>query len=273
VVAIVSFWDERKLLVFVSLIIVASLAMLFEINAARADQRTLSDELVTTVLVPIENAVTQTTSAVAAEFWNLVHANQMAARNAALQRKVQELAARNQRLEERASENLELRRMLGLTLTTPKSPIAADVVGYTPESARREIAIDRGWRDGVRRDAVVVNGDGLVGHVIDASAHDAHVLLIIDPTSNVPAYLRDARSWGIATGTWQHIRMKYIGQDVAVRPGDLVMTGQGDVYPGGITIGTVLEVDRKDNALYQSAVVQPAVNFGAVTHVLVLPKS
>ena len=271
-VAIVSFWDERKLLVFVSLIIIALIAMLLEVNAARTDQRTLSDELVTTILVPVENAITQTTSTVAYEFDNLVHAGEMASRNAALEAKVTQLSARNERLQTRATENLELRRMLGLSLTLPQAPIAANVVGYAPEASRREISIDRGFKDGVRRDAVVVTGDGLVGHVIDAGAHDAHVLLIIDPTSNVPAYLRDAKSWGIATGTWQHIRMKYIGQDVRVHPGDLAMTGLGDVYPGGITIGTVAEVDRKDNALYQSAVVTPAVDFSGLDRVLVLRK-
>jgi rod shape-determining protein MreC len=272
VVAIVSFWDERKLLVFVALIIVASLAMLLEINAARQDQRTLSDELVTSILVPVENAIAQTSTAIVIEFENLAHAGEMAARNADLQQKVQELAARNERLRDRAAENVELRRMLGLAQSFPQRVLAADVVGYAPEASRREISIDRGWRDGVSKDAVVLSGEGLVGHVIDAGAHDAHVLLIIDPTSNVPANLRDARSWGIATGTWQHIRMKYIGQDVKVISGDVVLTGQGEVYPSGIVIGTVLEVDRKDNALYQSAVVRPATDFNNLTHVLVLQK-
>jgi rod shape-determining protein MreC len=272
VVAIVSFWDERKLLVFVSLIILASSAMLFEINAARTGSRTLSDQLVNGVIVPIQNGLVQAGSAIVITFENLAHAGDMAARNAALERKVEELAAHNERLEEHATENVELRRMLGLAQSLPEPTIAADVVGYAPEGSRREISIDRGWRDGIRRDAVVLGAGGLAGRVIDTGAHDAHVLLIIDPTSNVPAFLRDARSWGIATGTWQHIRMKYIGQDVKVKAGDAVITGQGQVYPSGILIGTVLEVDRKDNALYQSAVVAPAVDFSGLSHVLVLKR-
>ena len=271
-VAIVSFWDERKLLVFVALIIVASAAMLLEINAARQGQRTLSDELVSTVVAPIQNVLVETAATVALTASNLAHAGQMAARNAQLEQKVQALAARNERLKERAAENADLRRMLGLAQSFPERTVAADVVGYAPEGSRREIDIDRGWRDGIGRDAVVVTGDGLVGHVIDTGAHDAHVLLIIDPTSSVPAYLRDARSWGIVTGTWQHIRMKYIGQDAVVRGGDAVVTGQGEIYPSGIRIGTVLEVDRRDNALYQSAVVRPAVDFSSLTHVLVVLK-
>ena len=272
-VAIASFWDERKLLVFVSLIIIASSAMLLEINAARQGERSLSDEVVNSVVVPVQNVLVQAGSDVALTFENLAHAGQMASRNAALARKVEQLAARNERLQDHAAENVELRRMLGLAQSLPQASIAADVVGYAPEGSRREISLDRGWRDGVRRDAVVLTAEGLVGRVIDAGAHDAHVLLIIDPTSNVPAYLRVARSWGIATGTWQHIRMKYIGQDVKVRAGDKVITGQGEVYPSGVVIGTVLEVDRKDNALYQSAVVKPAVDFFGLTHVLVLRRT
>jgi len=270
VVAITSFWDERKLLVFVTLIILASVVMLIELDAARHNERSFSDQIVNTVIVPVEDAVTQTASAVAVEIHTLVHSGSMAAENAALERKVQALAATNERLKEHAAENVQLRRMLGLAQSMAVQTVAASVVGYAPEGSRREISIDRGWRDGVSRDAVVVNGDGLVGHVIDAGAHDAHVLLVIDPSSNVPAYLRGTRTWGIVTGTWQHIRMKYIGQDVKVRPGDTVITGKGQIYPEGIVIGTVREVDRRDNALYQSAVIVPAVDFDGLTHVLVL---
>lgn len=269
-VAIASFWDERKLLVFVALIIAASVVMLVELAAARRGDRTLPDQLITSVIVPVEDALTQASEALVTGVRTLARAGSLGGENAELQRKVQELAASNERLKEHAAENIRLRRMLALEQATPEQTIAASVVGYAPEGTRREITIDRGWRDGVSRDAVVLDGDGLVGHVIDTGPHDAHVLLIIDPTSNVPAFLRDTRTWGIATGTWQHIRMKYIGQDVRVRAGDTVITGKGEIYPQGIVIGTVREVDRKDNALYQSAVVSPAVDFGGLLHVLVV---
>jgi rod shape-determining protein MreC len=270
VVAIVSFWDERKLLVFLALIIAAAALMSAEISAARAGQRSLNDELVATLVTPIEGAVVRTENAVTGEVNLLLHAGALARENEALRRKVQQLASANERLKEDAIENVHLRRMLGIAPSLPQRTLAADVIGYAPEGAREEITIDRGTRDGVRRDDVVVNGDGLIGHVIDAGPHDAHVLLVTDPTSAVPAFLRDAHSWGIATGTTQHVRVKYIGQDVRVRAGDVVVTGRSDLYPPGIRIGTVSEVDRRDNALYQSAVVQPAVQVSGLTHVLVL---
>jgi len=270
VVAITSFWDERKLLVFVALIIVASVAMLLEVNAARRGARSISDQVVSSVITPVEHVVTQAASATAVTFHNLTHAGSFAAENSALQNKIHALSSANERLKNEALENKDLHKMLGLAQSMQVQTVAADVVGYAPENGRRQIMIDRGWRDGVRRDAVVINADGLVGRVIDVGGHDAHVLLIIDPTSSVPAFLRSTRSWGIAIGTWRNVRMKYISQDVKVLSGDTVITGRGEIYPGGLRIGTVQEIDRSNYKLYQTAYVRPAVNFDALTHVLVL---
>ena len=269
-VAIPSFWDERKLLVFLALIIVASVAMLFEIDAARRGGQSLADEIVGTVVTPLARAITGIGQAIGTEAYVITHAGVIQAENARLAQKARDLAAANERLKSRAAENAELRRMLGVRLAAPARSIEADVVGYAPEAARREIAIDRGTRDGVQRNDVVVNGEGLVGHVVDAGAHLAHVLLVMDPTSAVPAYLLRTHTWGIVFGSGPHARMKYIGQDVKVLEGDKVVTGLGEIYPAGIPIGAVQEVDRKDNALYQVAVLQPAVDIASLTHVLVL---
>ena len=273
-VAIHSYWDERKLLVFVTLTIIACAVMLLEIDAARNGRQSPIDDVVSAVLTPIESILSGAANGIANEAQSLVHANGLATDNRALQLKVQQLAGANERLKAKAVENQELRRMLGMqqALALLAHPgVVADVVGYAPETPRDEITIDRGSRDGVRTDAVVVSGEGLVGHVISVGRHDARVLLITDPSSAVPAYLSRTATWGIVTGTWLHAKMKYINQDTRVLDGDPVVTGRGEVYPGGIPIGHVLEVDRKDNALYQSAVLRPNVDFSSLAHVIVLP--
>jgi len=270
VVAIPSFWDERKLLVFLALIIVASAAMLFEIDAARRGGQSLADEIVGTVVTPLARAFAFAGHAIGTEAYVVTHAGAIQSENVRLAQKARDLAAANERLKARAAENVELQRMLGVRAAAPARSVEADVVGYAPEAARREIAIDRGTADGVHRNDVVVNGEGLVGHVVDVGPHLAHVLLVMDPTSAVPAYLLRSHTWGIVFGSGLHARMKYIGQDVKVLEGDKVVTGLGEIYPAGIPIGAVLEVDRKDNALYQVAVLQPAVDPDSLTRVLVL---
>jgi rod shape-determining protein MreC len=270
VVAIPSFWDERKLLVFLALIIVASAAMLFEIDAARRGGQSLADEVVGTVVTPLARAINAIGQAIGSEAYVVTHAGVIQAENVALAQKARDLASANERLKARAAENVELQRMVGVRAAAPARTIEADVVGYAPEASRREIAIDRGTRDGVERNDVVVNGEGLVGHVVDAGPHLAHVLLVLDPTSAVPAYLLRTHTWGIVFGSGLHARMKYIGQDVKVLDGDKVVTGLGEIYPAGIPIGAVREVDRKDNALYQVAVLDPAVDVNSLMRVLVL---
>ena len=80
-VAIASFWDERKLLVFVALIIVASVVMLVELDAARRGDRSLPDQLITSVIVPVEDALTQTATAVTSSMRTFAHAGSLASEN------------------------------------------------------------------------------------------------------------------------------------------------------------------------------------------------
>ena len=268
-VAIHTFWDERKLLVFVALIIVAASIALLEIDATRNGRQSPIDIAAGAIFTPLQSGLTRAVDAVGTEAHNLLHAGEFAAQNQALQDKAGRLAAANERLRADAAENRELRRLLQIKQTLPGDAIVAEVVGYVPESTRREVTIDRGSRDGVHRDSVVVSGDGLVGHVLSAGPHEARVLLVIDPESAVPAYLARSRSWGIVTGTWLHAKMKYIDQNAKLQPGDVVVTGRGEIYPSGIAIGTVREIDRKDNALYQTAVLEPAVDFHSLVRVLV----
>jgi rod shape-determining protein MreC len=270
VVAIPSFWDERKLLVFIALIIVASAAMLLEVDAVRNGRQSIVDEISSSILSPIEGAVTRVAGATGTELYTMTHAGSIAARDAALAQRVAQLAADAEKYRGVNTENAELRKMLAMRAAADSPSVAAEVVGYTPESGRKEITIDRGSRDGVKRDDVVVSGTGLVGHVVDVGPREAHVLLAIDETSAVPAYLLRTRAWGIVIGTSLHVKMKYIGQDEKVIPGDTVVTGRGQVYPGGIPIGRVREVDRKDSALYQTAILDAYVDFGSLTDVLVL---
>lgn len=269
-VAIPSFWDERKLFVFIALIIVAAAAMLLEVDAVRDGRQSIVDEFAATVLTPIEGVVEGAARAIGGEAFALTHAGGLARGNADLASANARLRSEVDALHGAAIENAQLERMLALRASTGVPSIAAHVVGYTPESARQEIAIDRGWSDGIRRDDVVVSGAGLVGHVIDVGPHESHVLLAIDATSAVPAYLVRTRAWGIVVGTSLHEKMKYIGQDEKIVPGDAVVTGRGEVYPSGIPIGRVGEVDRKDSALYQTAVLDSDVDFGSVVDVLVL---
>jgi cell shape-determining protein MreC len=49
------------------------------------------------------------------------------------------------------------------------------------------------------------------------------------------------------------------------------VTGEGRSFHAGLVIGKITRVDHPEGALYQTAVVEPAVPFGRLSHVAVLP--
>jgi rod shape-determining protein MreC len=118
----------------------------------------------------------------------------------------------------------------------------------------------------------VVTDQGLAGRVVAVSADAAQVQLITDADSSVnvrlPVSKADAMLVGSVTGD---INLQMIPQEVQVQPGELILTsGLGGTYPSNILVGQVVSVRRLETALFQSAAVQPVVDFSSLRWVLVV---
>ncbi len=65
--------------------------------------------------------------------------------------------------------------------------------------------------------------------------------------------------------------LDWIDLQYVVEVGELVMTsGLGGKFPAGMVIGRVVQVERNEAELFQSAVVQPAVDFRTLESVFVV---
>jgi rod shape-determining protein MreC len=92
----------------------------------------------------------------------------------------------------------------------------------------------------------VVDADGLVGRVTQVTAGYATVLLVTDPSSGVAATLAGGDAPGIVKGSGTPAPLLPAGPGRhPVRRGDPVLTQayQGGVFPGGLPIGVVSQVD------------------------------
>lgn len=149
---------------------------------------------------------------------------------------------------------------------------AASVIGYDTSPFKKYIIINRGSDNGLRRGMPVVTDQGLVGQISAVTAKASRVELIIDPASSVNVYLQQADTEailnGVVTGS---VELDMIPQSVTVQTGDLVVTsGLGGNYPPNIVIGQVTDVRKRDFDLFQTAGIQPAVNFDDLQIVLVI---
>jgi rod shape-determining protein MreC len=150
--------------------------------------------------------------------------------------------------------------------------VEARVIGFPPENESRAVTIDRGSHAGVRRDEGVLDADGLVGRVVAVGPFSSTVLLANDYTSRIPVVVRRGRWWGIARGNLGSILVEYIPQDAPLRLGDVVVTGEGRSFHSGVPVGTVTAIERGDATLYQTAVLKPFADLGALDRVVVAPQ-
>jgi rod shape-determining protein MreC len=100
----------------------------------------------------------------------------------------------------------------------------------------------------------------------------SRVLLITDATSLVNALTQSTRASGLVQGQPDGtLLMSRIPQEDTVSVGDTVFTsGLGGTFPRQILIGQVTEASRRDFDLYQTAQVQPTVDFAHLEVVLIV---
>jgi len=150
--------------------------------------------------------------------------------------------------------------------------IGASIIGQDPSPFLNYIIINRGSDDGLRRGMPVVTQNGLAGRVVQVTASAARVSLITDPITLINVRVEPSRSPAVLTGSVTgDITLEQIPQDADVNPGNLILTsGLGGNYPANIIVGQVTSVRSRENALFQSASVQPVTDFSDLSIVLVI---
>ncbi len=269
-VSIFTYRDERKLFAVVGAVIVAALIALIQLDAAKSGKPSLITIAVGSTALFVQSAVAELGNTVRGAGSTLGDAPRLYARNADLSAENQALRSENARLREALAQAPEAAAIAQAATGIPGA-IVATVIGYDPENLARVVSIDRGSNAGVRRDDGVIDQDGVVGRVIDVAPLRSSVLLATDGASKVPAVVQRGRWWGIATGTNSRIRLQYVSQDAKLRVGDVVVTGDGRSFRAGFEIGRISQVDHPEGALYQTALIEPAVAFGRISRVVVVP--
>ncbi len=191
-----------------------------------------------------------------------------------------ELQAENARMQaqivELQQQLVELKILSALLEFARANPehqyIGASVIGRDPSPFLRYIIINRGSDDGLRRGMPVVTQNGLAGRVVQVTANGARVSLITDPVTRINVRVEPSRSAAVLTGSITgDITLEQIPQDADVQPGNLILTsGLGGNYPPNIIVGQVTSVRTRENALFQSASVQPVTDFSDLAIVLVI---
>jgi rod shape-determining protein MreC len=192
-----------------------------------------------------------------------------------LSRQVNRLELDRLEKERLRAENDRLRRLLGFAEAEEElEMIGARVIGVRLDPKGLQIvSIDRGAEDGLARMMPVVVAQGVVGRVHTVAGRSADVLLLSDRNSSIATRVQRSRARANVRGTGDPdvCRLDYAVRSDDLVEGDLLVTsGTDGVFPRGLPVGTVKNLKKQGQGLYQKADVVPAVDLTKLEEVLVV---
>jgi rod shape-determining protein MreC len=233
----------------------------------------LFENTVLSITRPLQQAATWTTRSVRDVWGNYVSLVNVQRDNQRLREEIKWLRQENHRYLEAYLQYQRLQRLLNVREQTPLDVVAAEVVGRNSNSWTEIIYINRGTRNKVAKGFPVVTHDGLVGQVIHAAPALSQVMLLTDFRSGVDALVQRTRASGVVAGRGRDLaELKFLPVGADLQPGDrLISSGMGGVFPKGLIIGAVKDVQRNGRQSRQVEI-QPSVDFSHLEEVLVLVK-
>jgi rod shape-determining protein MreC len=230
--------------------------------------------LTLTVTSPVERMLSDATDPIANWVNDLTDASGLSAENKQLRAENERLTNELARAREDATAQQQAQDVNAIRQQFPADTfLAANVVSRDSSNTRRIVAINRGSSDGVKDGMIVVTeGRSLVGTITKTFGSYSWVLLITDPRSAVSAMVQESRAEGVLAGTYSgSLNMEFVGQGATVNDGDFVITsGVGGGYPPGIVIGRVSQIEKQEQALFQTVHVDHLASLDQLDQVLVL---
>jgi len=230
------------------------------ITATDARQLTISRTLTFTIFLPIQITLSQVT-----------RVKNIFAENRRLKEQLTQLNTQIAFLQEKAEENKRLKDMIEFKEHATYELIPAHTIAREPVQQFRSLVIDVGNDKNLEKFMPIVNNYGVVGKIIAVLPRVSLIQLLKDPSNRTSVITSRSRQVGILeteTGNSFFIRYRSYAD---VNPGDTVVTsGLGGVYPKGLYVGVIEEIEKENNTLFKRTTVKPMVNFEQLEEVFVL---
>jgi rod shape-determining protein MreC len=175
--------------------------------------------------------------------------------------------------------NTQLERLLEEREQIRYEHVLASIVGKDPQNYYQSFIIDKGRRDGIaeRMPVIAYEGGklGIVGRVVVSAPSASLVVTIRGSRSYVGAILETSRYYGLVRGNGMasHCLVEYVDIEAPVKNGDAVITsGQSDIYPSGLSVGSLTNISRDRGQFFLRAELVPTVNFARLENVYVIKK-
>jgi len=203
---------------------------------------------------------------------SVVELSRVNSENERLHAALVEASLRLTQLEEAERENARLRGILGFEPPAGYSLLQARVIAVSGPDLPTAAQINRGSRDSLQVGQPLINEYGLIGRVTSVFQNVSAIQLLTDPAHRVAVRVADSRDMGIVRyRTFKGMILDNLPVQGGIKVGDTVLTsGLGGVYPPGLIVGYVEEVERPEEEPFCRVRLRPAVGFSSLEELFVL---
>ncbi len=183
---------------------------------------------------------------------------------------------RAMQVEQLTQENQRLRQLLELRDRLPTPGQAAEVVYEAADPYTRKIVIDKGQAQGLEPGSPVIDEAGVIGQVTRVHPLVSEVTLITDRDQAIPVLNARTGQRIVAHGDpgGQQpggLELRFMAANADVQVGDLLTTsGVDGVYPPGLPVAQVAQVERRTDSAFARIHSQPVAGVSSARHVMVL---
>lgn len=188
--------------------------------------------------------------------------------------------------EQLSAENARLRSMLRIrTKAIPDSLvvlennatiryISARVISNSVQFRNNYFMIDKGYRSGIQKDMGVVTSNGVVGIIVDVSENFSTGISILHKDARISGRIKKNNQ--LVNLSWDGLNyrlgdLQHIPSHINLVPGDTILTsGNSEIFPEGILIGTVEYIDDELENLFKKGKVRYSVDYNQLTYVYVV---
>lgn len=150
----------------------------------------------------------------------------------------------------------------------------ARVVGQTASLQNNYITLQRGERQGIRKEMGVISPEGIIGTVVNTSPNFSVVMSVLHRQFRVSAKIKKTGEIGMVQ--WDgssplYVLMTNVPKSVSIAKGDTVVTSQYSyLFPQGMMVGTVREVINEPSSNFYTIRLKTGADFFKLDYVYVV---
>jgi rod shape-determining protein MreC len=227
---------------------------------ARLHALTAARQVAATVLYPFQMAALMPRDAVASmgDYFSSL---------ASLQREVAVLKSQQvataqalQQAQLQMAENAQLRRLMDARQHLPVHSLMSEILYDARDPATHRVVLDRGLRNGVALGLPVIDNAGVVGQVTRVFPFTSEVTLLTDKEQAIPVQVLRSGLRSVAYGRGQSglLDLRFVAPNADIQVGDVLVTsGLDGVFPAGLAVAKVIQVESVGQGSFGRVVCQP----------------